>query len=43
MSDQLPVIDLSGGDLPRLAALIGAACREIGFFYVVGHTASRRL
>lgn len=37
MSDQLPVIDLSGRDLPRLAALIGAACREIGFFYVVGH------
>lgn len=37
MSDQLPVIDLSSRDLPRLAALIGAACREIGFFYVVGH------
>ncbi|MBT9290268.1 isopenicillin N synthase family dioxygenase [Prosthecodimorpha staleyi] len=37
MSDQLPVIDLSGRDLPRLAALIGAACREIGFFYVIGH------
>ena len=38
----LPVIDLSGlygapRDLENLAAAVGAACRGIGFFYVVGH------
>jgi isopenicillin N synthase-like dioxygenase len=38
----LPVIDVSplvtgSGDLPGVAAQIGAACREVGFFYVVGH------
>jgi len=38
----LPVIDVSplvtgSGDLPGVAARIGAACREVGFFYVVGH------
>jgi isopenicillin N synthase-like dioxygenase len=38
----LPVIDISGlygapGGLESLAAAVGAACRGIGFFYVVGH------
>ncbi|MGO9759346.1 MAG: isopenicillin N synthase family dioxygenase [Roseiarcus sp.] len=43
MTDQLPVIDLSGlaaGDdaaLRRIAREIGEACRNIGFFYVVNH------
>ena len=43
MTDKLPTIDLTGlasGDeaaLGRVAAEIGAACREIGFFYVVNH------
>ncbi|HQT45732.1 MAG TPA: 2-oxoglutarate and iron-dependent oxygenase domain-containing protein [Acidocella sp.] len=41
--DQIPVIDfapfLSGDDAARLAVArrIGAACRDIGFFYVVNH------
>ena len=30
----LPVIDVSAADAPRA---IDEACREIGFFYVVGH------
>lgn len=36
----IPVIDvsaLSGPDGGRVAAEIGAACREVGFFYVAGH------
>src|SRR5271154_6911127 len=43
MSDALPVIDLSGlangegAALDRIAAEIGAACRTVGFFYVVNH------
>lgn len=37
MLDQLPVIDLADRNLSRIAAQIGAACREIGFFYIVGH------
>jgi isopenicillin N synthase-like dioxygenase len=43
MPRTLPIIDLSswsGGDdrtLPRIAAEIGEACRQVGFFYVVGH------
>jgi isopenicillin N synthase-like dioxygenase len=42
-SSHLPVIDiaplLSGGDAERarVAAEIGAACRDTGFFYAVGH------
>ena len=41
--DQLPVIDLvglaenEGAALKRIAAEIGRACSEIGFFYVVNH------
>jgi len=43
MTDQLPVIDLSGLDsddriaLHRISREIGKACRTIGFFYVVKH------
>ena len=43
MSPPLPVIDLAGletGDPQRLAAIaaeIGAACRQVGFFYVINH------
>jgi isopenicillin N synthase-like dioxygenase len=36
----IPVIDvsgLSGSEAGRVAAEIGAACREVGFFYVTGH------
>jgi isopenicillin N synthase-like dioxygenase len=37
----LPVIDvaplLDGGDVARAAAEIGAACRDLGFFYATGH------
>lgn len=36
----IPVIDvsaLSGPDAARVAADIGAACRDVGFFYVAGH------
>jgi isopenicillin N synthase-like dioxygenase len=41
--DQLPIIDLASfaenddAALERVAAEIGRACREIGFFYVVNH------
>jgi isopenicillin N synthase-like dioxygenase len=43
MSDALPVIDLAGlasgedAAFDRIAAEIGAACRTVGFFYVVNH------
>ncbi len=43
MPSALPIIDLaSSGDgdeaaLTRIAAKIGAACRDVGFFYVVNH------
>jgi isopenicillin N synthase-like dioxygenase len=43
MPRKLPVVDLSAwreGDeapLTRIAADIGAACRDVGFFYVVNH------
>ncbi len=41
--DRLPIIDITGLDtaddarLRAIGAQIGAACREIGFFYVKGH------
>lgn len=39
--DRLPILDLSGlGDESRerdLVARVSAACREVGFFYLVGH------
>lgn len=38
----LPIVDvaplISGGDAVRVAAEIGAACREAGFFYATGHS-----
>ena len=34
--NRLPVVDLRDGDA-RAAAAIGLACREHGFFYLVGH------
>lgn len=41
MSQTLPVIDVSdliaGRDGARAAGEIGAACRDLGFFYAVGH------
>ncbi len=43
MPNTLPVVDLSSpreGDeasLTRIAAGVGAACRDVGFFYAVNH------
>lgn len=43
----IPVIDVSalaGGDqaaIDKVSAEIGTACREVGFFYVVGHTVGK--
>lgn len=43
MSATIPVIDLSklnsghAADLAEIAARIGAACRDVGFFYIIGH------
>ncbi len=43
MQDRLPIIDLGssldgdGASLPRIAKEVGAACRDVGFFYVVNH------
>ena len=39
----LPIVDLTslgeddGASLTRIAAEVGAACRDVGFFYVVNH------
>src|SRR5208283_3161919 len=46
MTDTLPIIDLTPlgeGDagLARVAAQVGAACRDVGFFYVVNHGVAR--
>ncbi len=48
MTKALPIIDLSSfGDderaLKQVAGEIGAACRDVGFFYVVGHGVGRDL
>jgi isopenicillin N synthase-like dioxygenase len=49
MPDTLPIIDLaSSGEgeadaLARIGAEIGAACRDIGFFYVVNHGVDKEL
>ena len=48
MTDALPIIDLiplgeSEAGLERVAAAIGAACRDVGFFYVVNHGVPRAL
>jgi len=41
MNDAIPIIDVSdlvsGRDTARVAAEIGAVCRDVGFFYVTGH------
>lgn len=41
MSEHLPVINVTplreGADAARVAAEIGAACRDLGFFYATGH------
>jgi isopenicillin N synthase-like dioxygenase len=42
----IPVIDVSalgGSDASRIATEIGAACRDVGFFYVTGHTVPKDL
>ena len=46
MTDSLPVIDLAPlgegeAELVRVAAAIGAACRDAGFFYAVNHGVPR--
>ncbi len=47
MQDTLPIIDLASpgeGDAPRgIAAEVGAACRDVGFFYVVNHGVEKAL
>ncbi|RBP11193.1 isopenicillin N synthase-like dioxygenase [Roseiarcus fermentans] len=48
MTDALPVIDLAPLDdgekgLADVAAAIGAACRDVGFFYAVNHGVPRAL
>jgi isopenicillin N synthase-like dioxygenase len=49
MSDTLPIIDLGSsgeGDrasLARIAEEVGAACRDVGFFYVVNHEVDKEL
>jgi isopenicillin N synthase-like dioxygenase len=42
MSDAIPIVDVGAlvgreGDRTAVARAIGRACREVGFFYVVGH------
>ncbi|XP_072986511.1 protein LATERAL BRANCHING OXIDOREDUCTASE 1-like [Typha latifolia] len=39
----IPLVDLSASDLPALAAAVGAACRDWGFFQVVNHGVPREL
>ena len=45
----LPIVDLAssnesdGALLARIAAEVGAACRDVGFFYVVNHGVEARL
>src|SRR6202041_527691 len=47
--DVLPIIDLGssggadGASLARIVAEVGAACRDVGFFYVVNHGIDPRL
>ncbi|MDQ3146100.1 MAG: isopenicillin N synthase family oxygenase [Actinomycetota bacterium] len=44
---ELPVVDITalreGGDVKAVAGAIDRACREVGFFYVVGHGVDERL
>src|SRR5262245_7697461 len=37
VSDTVPVIDLGSGDASRTLRAVDAACREWGFFQIVGH------
>jgi isopenicillin N synthase-like dioxygenase len=47
--DVLPIIDLGssgeadGASPTRIVAEVGAACRDVGFFYVVNHGVAREL
>ncbi|MBU7586689.1 MAG: 2-oxoglutarate and iron-dependent oxygenase domain-containing protein, partial [Nostoc sp. TH1S01] len=46
--NQIPIIDIStlvtgNGDRHHVAAEIGQACREYGFFYIVGHGVDENL
>jgi isopenicillin N synthase-like dioxygenase len=49
MSDTLPIIDLGssgegdGASLARISEEVGAACRDVGFFYVVNHEVDKEL
>ncbi len=49
MPDTLPIIDLAslgegdGPSLSRIAADVGAACRDVGFFYVANHGVDAKL
>jgi isopenicillin N synthase-like dioxygenase len=49
MSDTLPIIDLGssgqghGASLARICEEVGAACRDVGFFYVVNHEVDKEL
>jgi isopenicillin N synthase-like dioxygenase len=44
---QVPIIDISGlvkkSDDLAIASQIGQACRECGFFYIVGHGVDEKL
>ena len=47
-TSELPIIDVSplvaeAGDQKAVAATMGRACRETGFFYVIGHGVSQEL
>lgn len=37
MDVRLPIVDLASGPTPAAAGTLEAACREHGFFYLVGH------
>jgi isopenicillin N synthase-like dioxygenase len=47
--DRLPIIDLEcsdegdGASMARIVADVGAACRDVGFFYVVNHGVDQKL
>ena len=49
MSDTLPIIDLGssgerdGVSLARTGEEVGAACRDVGLFYVVNHEVDKEL
>ena len=49
MPDSLSIIDLGssgegdGASLTRIVSEVGAACRDVGFFYVVNHGVDQEL